>query len=177
MSKVDKFRCFSLVSYLSNEQLSKVLTDKQSQIRNCAYILHDKDDEIPHFHILIYLYNARTLSSIRNWFYKDCFTDNNGLQVNTLAQVTNFIDGLTTYLTHNDDKSIAEGKYIYDLSAVCGWNYDFFYSAIDDPEDNLTLAIEDLINGVPLYDCVKRYGRDFIIHYGHIKTLLNDILK
>ena len=175
MSISKKPRCFCIVSYLSEEQLLSILDKKSSQIRNCAYIYHDKDEEIPHFHILIYLYNGHTVESIRNWFYRDGFLDDKGLQVNSFVEITDHISNYTEYLTHNTEKSISDGKHIYDLSEVRGWNYDFFYSAIDDPDDNLTMAIEDLICGFSLYECVKRYGRDFIIHYGHIKLLLNDM--
>ena len=35
-------------------------------------------------------------------------------------------------------------------------------------------AFLDLVDGMPLIDCSKKYGRDFIIHYNHIKSLLLD---
>lgn len=171
------FRQFQLVSYLPRDKLEGVLREKSSKIRAFAYILHDKDcDEngelkIPHFHIVIRTFNSYSVDLVRQWFYFG-FADENGL-VNTLCEQCSDIEYAHSYLTH--DVINAKDKYQYDKEDITYSNKDFFNSTQEQETDNLTLAFKDLLLGVPIQVCAQRYGRDFIIHYGHIRMLLNDV--
>lgn len=173
MAKVEKFRSFYIMSYLSEKQIDKVLLEKDKQIRAVAYAYHDKDETINHHHILLYCYSPHTLTSIEKWFNRTEFVDEKGMYINTLVQNCLSIKGSFNYLTHEDE----EDKYHYDISIIKGHDIDFFRNAVYIDYDCLSEAINDLLCGVTLYDCVQRYGRDFIIHYGHIKMLLDDINK
>lgn len=169
--KIKKFYSFYCMSYLSEEQILSVLAEKQSQLRAYAFAYHDKDDNVNHHHILIYCYRPHTIKSIFNWFNRSSFVDEKDMPVNTFVENCISVKGSIQYLTHSNDKD----KYQYDDSIVKGVNIDYFFDNFDDDNDNLTLALEDMMNGIPLMEIAKRYGRDFIIHYGHIKTLLLDI--
>ena len=179
--KIDKPRCFFVRTYLSEFQLNDLLRDKESQIRNCAYIYHDKDTDKngeliePHWHILFYCYCGHTLQQIIKWF--NGFVDNKDMPINSYVEKVNLSTSWNVfdYLTHNTEKSIEQGKFVYDKDCIFGWNFDFFIHSDSAETDNLTCAITDLLCGVNLQTVVKRYGRDFIIHYSHIRSLLNDI--
>lgn len=171
MAKVDKDRKFYIMSYLSKEQIEQVISEKQNQIKAIAYAFHDKDDNEPHFHILLYCYSKHTISGIAKWFNRSAFVDDKGMNINTFVEFSLSVKGSFNYLTHEDD----EDKFHYDQSIICGYNIDFFRDNTEVDFDPLSESINDLLCGVSLYECVQRYGRDFIIHYGHIKALLNDI--
>ena len=178
-SPLRRYRNFCLMTYLNEQQIKTVLSGHDRQLKAHAYITHDKDkNELGqpkevHAHLLLALVNATTVDAVRNWFKG--FNDSKGLPINTLAQPMHDISGCFEYLTHNTEAAKAEGKYIYDDSCVKGCNIKYFQDTTLQEVDNLTLALEDLMNGIPLIEIAKRYGRDFIVHYGHIKTLYNDI--
>lgn len=181
MADTKRYRNFCLMTYLQDEQILQVLGRHERQLKAYAYITHNKDvDEfgkpkIIHRHLLISLVNNTTVDALRNWFKG--FEDENGKQINTLAQPMHEISGSFDYLTHETEQAIAEGKYQYPKEDIKGYNLDFFTDSSKAEQDNLSLAIDDLLNGIPLDEVRKRYGRDFIMHYGHIKMLFNDIQK
>ncbi|MBQ3550223.1 MAG: hypothetical protein IJA41_04515 [Clostridia bacterium] len=180
-NKSRKIRNFALISYLNEDKILSVLNSHDSQIKAYAYILHDKDIredgslKEPHFHILLALYNATTCNSVVKWFQG--FTDNNDLSINSFCEPMHNISCCFEYLTHNTENAIQDNKYIYDESFVKGFNVDFFIDKDLQDTDNLSLALSEMINGVPLIEIAKRYGRDFVIHYGHIRQLFNDVQK
>lgn len=181
MADTKRYRNFCLMTYLQDEQILQVLGRHERQLKAYAYITHNKDvdefgkSKIIHRHLLISLVNNTTVDALRNWFKG--FEDENCKQINTLAQPMHEISGSFDYLTHETEQAIAEGKYQYPKEDIKGYNLDFFTDSSKAEQDNLSLAIDDLLNGIPLDEVRKRYGRDFIMHYGHIKMLFNDIQK
>lgn len=180
-SNSKKQRNFCLTTYLSENQILAVLQKHDMQIKAYAYILHNRDineDGSPkteHFHLLIALVNATTVNSVRSWF--DGFKDEKNEYITTLAQPINDVSGSYEYLTHNTEGAKAENKYLYSSENVKGFNLDFFKDTTVREIDNLSLAVADMVAGVPIAVVMKRYGRDFIVHYGHVRTLFNDIQK
>lgn len=181
MNDSKRYRNFALLTYLEPTQIESVLYKHDRQLKAYAYIIHDKDiDQFgelkeKHIHLLLALVNNTTCDAVRNWF--NGFEDSKGQRINTLAQPMHDICGSYEYLTHNTEKAIGEGKYVYPTEDIKGNNLQYFQDTTKQDVDNLTLAIDDLLNGVPLDEVRKRYGRDFIMHYGHIKMLFNDIQK
>ena len=177
---MSKFRNWRLTSYLNESQIRYVLDQHSNQIKAFAYILHDKDLtekgelKTSHYHLLLCLNNATSLSGILKWF--DGFSDENGNDITTLAKVMNNRPGAFSYLTHSTCAS--QEKYQYPDSDIVSYNADFFSSDDeDDKVDTLSFALTDMLNGIPLNEIRVKYGRDFILHYCHIKALYNDIQK
>lgn len=176
-----KYRSFCLTSYLSKSQLAEVLYRHDRQIRAYAYIEHNKDineDGTPkerHLHILLRLINNRTLDDVRNWFKG--YTDLSGLPINTLGQVMHDISSSFEYLTHDTEQARAEGKHLYDPTEIVSNDIQYFKDSTLHDEDNISLALMEMCDGIPLQEVAKKYGRDFIIHYQSIKLLFNDIQK
>lgn len=178
MSSTSRVRCFSLISYLSQNQIDDVIHNHSSHIKAFAYILHDNDitddGEFKqlHYHILIATYNAYPLDTVRRWFLG--FTDIDNKEINTFCE--RVLDKVQAYkyLTHSTDKAIADGKYQYSIDDITSSNAIYF-NDITSSDDNILLAFNDMLDGIPLKEISQKYGRDFILHYGHIRMLFNDI--
>lgn len=175
MSDNKRPRNFSLVTYLNPEQIESVLLRHDRQVKAYAYITHDKCNKETHTHLLICLINNTTCNAIQNWFAG--FEDEKGLQINTLVQPMHDLYSSYKYLTHETEQARDECKYLYNSDDIKGNNLSYFTDTSKQDVDNLTLAINALLDGIPLVDVMQKYGRDFIVHYGHIKTLFNDIQK
>ena len=174
-----RVRSFCLSSYLTKSEIVEVLRKHDRQIRAYAYIEHDRDlneDGTPkprHIHLLLRTVNSRTVDDIRNWFRG--FTDDKGMPVNTLGQEMHDIGSSFEYLTHDTEAAITEGKFRYDPADIISNDVEYFKGTSERDEDNISLAVMDLCNGIPLREVALKYGRDFIIHYANIKLLFNDI--
>lgn len=183
-------RKFCCISYLNEFQIIKCLSEHLSQIRAYAYILHDKDtfnekDEkknpdnragelkISHYHLIIVTYNACTVSAVKRWF--SGYVDSNG-PINTNVEICNDIYAYDDYLTHEDKKSLAENKVIYDRENVVYSNKPYFQAHESANYDNSVLAVEMLLKGVPLRTVYQIFGKDVIYHYSQIKNVVRDTL-
>ena len=177
-NKSRRFRNFSLVTYLSEQQVFDILCEHQQQIKACSYITHDKDKnedgthKEKHIHVLIALYNNTTENAIKNWF-NGGYVDTNGNIINTLVQNCSCIQAQFDYQIHKRNVD----KYQYDKSLRSGWNFEYFEDTKSQDDDTLQQALIDCAQGVPLSILVQRYGRDFIIHYRTIKCLVCDIIS
>lgn len=165
MSK-EQCRKFAISTYLRPEELPQVFADKSKQIRAYAYCTHDKDDNETHTHVILWLSFPYPISTIRNWF-RGC--DLKGELANTLVEPCRDIVAMYRYLTHKDNPD----KYQYPDDAVICSDPSCFEDDVQ--TDDTWTAVEDLINGVPLREVARRYGRDFIYHYSHIRQLVADI--
>lgn len=157
------------------EGLSNFVKDNNSVVSEFAYILHDrdvKDDGTPkesHYHFLFVLNRSRRLSDIQSTMKKT-------LQGNVMLQSCHSVSASYGYLTHENEDS----KVHYDESSIVSsadssyWKADTSSNDSDKSCDIIISAYLDLLNSMPLKDCAKKYGRDFIIHYNHIKSLLLD---
>lgn len=159
-----KTRKFSLVSYLPREKIEAIININDRMISRYAYILHDKDkDEQPHFTIILYTYQATTISAVRRWFY---LVDSSQ---NTLAQAIKDETNAYDYLTHANDPD----KYQYNVKEITSKGFNFFHPEEDD--DRSYKILTELYLGVPLMELARRYKKDFIYRYRAYKELLEDI--
>lgn len=157
------------------EGLANFVKDNNSVVDEYAYILHDRDfkddgtSKEPHFHFLFVLRRSRRLADIQSCMKKS-------LQGNVMLQSCHSVSGAYGYLTHENDDS----KVHYDESSIVSsadssfWKADMSSTDGGKSCDTIMCAYLDLLNSMPLTDCAKKYGRDFIIHYNHIKSLLLD---
>ena len=157
------------------EGLTNFLKDNNSLVDEYAYILHDRDvkddgtPKEPHLHFLLVLRRSRRLADIQSCLKKT-------LQGNVMLQSCHSVTASYGYLTHENEDSKAH----YDESSIVSsadrsyWKSDTSSNDCDKSLDTILSAYLDLLNSMPLTECAKKYGRDFIIHYNHIKTLLLD---
>lgn len=180
-SSSTRTRKFSLVTYLPEDRLKLCLMNHANQIRVCAYALHDKDvyeqdkyddkgelihsaGEIkePHIHIVLVTHCQCTVSAVQRWFYGWC--DDKGIMINTLGQKAIDVNYCYDYLTHSDNKSRMEGKYLYDKSIIRCNDHDYFKGDPKADWDNSQLIVDAMMNNVDYETLRHRFGRDFILN-------------
>ena len=166
-----------------------ILGDKYAKgvLRSYAFAYHDKDvytehdckgdtslignPKKPHTHFIIRLYNGSNLSTILNWFSGNNRFDIDGIEQNTLCECCLDYRSMYRYLLHLDNPE----KYQYNSDVIVTNNSDDFTSEVDC--DNTYLALEYMLQGVPLVEIAKKFGRDFIYHYSSYRLLIDDILN
>lgn len=172
-------RKFSCITYLDELRLKLKLQEHSNQVRCYAYAYHDKDTKEdgtikePHTHLIIITYTTCTVSAIRRWF--SGYVDEKGMEITTTAQRCTDVYKMFDYLTHSNAEAKAENKYQYDKSIVRCNDFKYFKASEESEYDNITLAAEMLLRGVSVHDCGRRFGRDFILHYGDIRNYISDV--
>lgn len=110
--------CFSIViethDYLNNLSISKEVLqnylDSQDNIIFYAFILHDSDENTPHYHIVIKLHNALSKTTIINDFAKFLNCNKTIIQVQTTYDLVLSVQ----YLCHKNDNN----KFAYDFNLI-----------------------------------------------------------
>ncbi len=156
-------RNFSLIVYGNQDDIKLTIDYHKKNILHYAYILHDKDEVVPHYHVLLWLVNATTDSAVRQWF-------SDVTSQNVLSQQIVEKSAIVSYLTHKGIKD----KYEYSWENI--YTDDFMWLT---KEEEISTSFEsmftDFDNGVPLYDMCKRYGRDFVINFQKYNDMYNMI--
>lgn len=149
-----RVRLFALVTYITNEdEIQKTLVKHGNSIRAFGYIFHDKDENDPHFHVVIRTHSNWTPKQIAVWF-----NDFNEKKQNTLAQPVWSRQGIVSYLTHDDEPD----KHHYSQSDIKWYNEGDIRQK--EGKDDSQEIVEDILRGVKTREMVKRYGRDYIYH-------------
>lgn len=99
------FRNFELV--IPKEQFNDELLSKIKAFKNYAYILHDKDDTEPHYHIYVGGMNSYRISRISNFF---------NLHPNYIVNLKGSKEVILKYLIH--DVPELNYKHQYDKSEI-----------------------------------------------------------
>ncbi len=86
---------------------------KYSTIKQWAYIIHDKDDTNPHYHIYLRFNSSIDSSMIASWF---------GIPENFVNKIKGKKTDMLMYLTHSNDTQ--SGKHLYSPDEVIA-NFDF----------------------------------------------------
>lgn len=150
---------WSLVTYASPEEIQRVC----EKALHYAYVLHDKDDNEPHRHVLLVFRSQRTLSAIR----KDIASEQN-----TNGQKLRDLYAAFRYLTHEEQTD----KQLYDESIIVCDDVNYWKNLKeDDGEDYETdHLLDDIITGLSYRELARRYGRDFIKnHASYIDFAVN----
>ena len=145
-------------------------------VADAAYILHDQDGKKPHYHVVLMLQRSRRISDVVSALRKSIFAGN------ILYEPVRDGAAIYDYLTHATESANSKHQYSPD-NVVASLPRDIWqltYSGVtlktkEDKPDTVLSATMDLINGDSLAAVMRRYGRDFIVHYGHIKALLVDM--
>lgn len=124
--KTDKFKYFTIVLYPDDDNYTNILEHITSNYKY-RYILHDKDDVKPHFHVVFELPSPRTLESLKK-----------ELNVSYIENVRT-IKKMLQYLTHENEKD----KHHYSIDETIG---DLQLFNGDDKELNDILIIMNYID-------------------------------
>lgn len=145
-------------------------------VADAAYMLHDQDDTKPHYHVVLMLQRSRRISDVVSALRKSIFTGN------ILYEPVRDGAAIYDYLTHGTESAKSKHQYSPDdvVASLPRDTWQQTYAGITptgkaDKPDTVLAATMDLVNGDSLSDVMQRYGRDFIVHYGHIKSLLTDM--
>lgn len=152
-------RVFSIITYIGEDNIKKVLQDHVRSIRAYAYILHHKDESVQHHHLLLKTYDAWTIKQILKWFDKFKLEINE----NTLGEPASDLHALRDYITHSDYESIIAGKHRYDVSEIVDYNM-FALVENKDSYDETYAILNDVLLGVKTRELVRRYGKNYLYH-------------
>lgn len=97
---------------------------KYTTIKKWAYILHDKDDTRPHYHIYVYFGTGVPSSLVAQWFNL-AYINKDGKEYTGeqfIEKVHGRMSDMLMYLTHENESQ--KYKHIYDRSEVIS-NFDF----------------------------------------------------
>lgn len=163
-------RVFSIVTYVSKADIQDAIYTHSRSLRSYAYILHDKDEAAPHYHLLLRTYDAWSSTQIAKWFDKYKLKDNN----NTFVEPATDLHALQEYITHSDYKSIQEGKHQYSLDDVVdGGLFDMIEKK--DSYDGTFEIVNAMLQRVPTRQLVRRYGKQLIYHYSQFCAIVDAI--
>ena len=96
-----------------NGDIQEIIKSRKT-IKKWAYILHDKDDAAPHYHIYLNFGDSGVdTKEVAGWF---------GLQESQVSKVKGRSTDMLLYLTHGNDSQ--KNKYQYPVSEVVA-NFDF----------------------------------------------------
>ncbi|MBQ7348171.1 MAG: hypothetical protein IJW55_09445 [Clostridia bacterium] len=154
-------RFFSLTTYAIEKQIHKVVSAHINSIRALCYILHDKDEAEPHYHILMRTHSNWTTAQISKWFAD--LKDKEKKPVNTFCETANDMDALKKYIIHDTPECREEGKYQYSPDDI----KDFGMCDLAERKDCYDSSYEILLKvlaGANPRELVRYYGRDYLYH-------------
>lgn len=143
----DRYHRFAVVTYNGLDDIQNLLNTAFKY----AYILHDKDETDPHYHILCSFKGNKSFNAVKKLI--------TGSQ-NTFVQQLHDLNGAYIYLTHEErsDKALYSEDDI-----VTNDRYYFLGSAPAD--DNLEFVHDLLDSDKNLREMAYRWGRDYIRNY------------
>lgn len=74
-----------------------------------------------------------------------------------------------------DEKIIPNGKTLIKIADYFNCSTDYLLGRNEKNKDKTIEALEDMLNGATYTECVKKYGKDYMLHYRHMKLLCDDI--
>lgn len=158
-----KHRHFAMSTYISLEEIQEYV--KKDTIEKYAYILHDKEESEPHYHLVVSFSNPRTWDGVKKDFAK--------YDQNTLVKVVKSLDGVLDYLTHRNKPE----KYQYPEEAVTnnGYYRGGYRRNVDVEQDIAITIVEAILEDLPKRELLKRFGREYVIYRKQYESLASDI--
>lgn len=163
-------RKISILTYANKLQVETILERKKGAYTDYAYIVHNKDDAPPHIHIFMCFGSDRRGADILKWF--DNLIDEKGQLINTRFEAVKSSESLLDYLTHKNEAD----KFQYSEADIIYSSEQAREKLLEDTTDNGFGALDEMLNGIPLREIARRYGKDFIRNYYSYKALKNDII-
>lgn len=170
-------RDFAVMTYLDEERIIKII--QSMSIKHYAYAYHDKDNNEPHYHVLLRLNNPTSAKSIKSKFTKAGKGADNGIDVNSMVQYARDFGDLGEYLTHENQPD----KYHYGEDIIVSDDIGYFRgqmrsstSAPEHEENTAYQILADIEKGTAWREMAKRYGREIIINHKRYTEFL-DLIK
>ena len=164
-------RKISILTYANKLQVETILERKKGAYTDYAYIVHDKDNAPTHIHIFMCFGSDRRGIDILKWF--DNLVDEKGQLINTRFETVKNSESLLDYLTHKNEKD----KHPYSETDIIYSSEQARETLLEDTAENGFGPLEEMLNGKPLREIARRYGKDFIRNYYSYKALKNDIIE
>lgn len=159
---------FSLVSYLDMFEVQQLIDFLTSHnLEKYIYIRHNDSDNL-HFHILLKFSQAYTCRHILECvnicalqFHNDCFRT-----INTMCEYFDDRSNIVSYIFHNTDTAVVEGKKKYNWDECYTNDIDYWQNftamGYTNRIDNMWI---DFDKGLSMYELSVKYGRDFVLNY------------
>lgn len=164
---------YTMWEIITYENPEENLVDLLSSTKGYAYILHDKDNKADgtpkeaHYHILCTFTANITASALAKRL--TCVSGN------TLISTVHDKGKAYEYLTHKNNPDKAQ----YPDCAIVK-SHDSYYVPpklkADDKADETSQMIDDIINGKPLREMARKYGRDYMRNRRHYEEFCKDII-
>lgn len=182
--RVPRSRCFFIRTYINPNALKRFLRSAP-YIQHWIYIVHDKDVhkteerlgelKTPHTHLVIYLYEAKTVSAVQGLFdrYSLSLTEDGSMFEKTDVRITGDKVQVYRYLRHLDNPD----RYQYGVDELVydSWKYwsRFEYTeGMTSADRNIGLEIlDDMNSGVDYYTLQQRYGDYFLKNVKNIEHI------
>lgn len=151
----------SLITYLPKCAIEDILLNNFPYLTHYAYIYHDKDDCVAHWHVLLHLSRNMTSSACCSRFTSELF------QANTFSETIK-TDGIAAYLLHQNEPN----KHQYSIDEVYSNDFSWWlnqYAPEIDKNQTSINVIDDLINGLHPRELLQKYGRDVVVNYQKYK--------
>lgn len=183
-----EYKYIGLMTYATEQEFTRILSEKAPYIKGVSYILHDKETAEPHYHIALELKRSRKGQAIIRWFKG--LKDSKGENANTLGEEVISVSALHDYFLHADEKSISEGKHQYteeDIKVIEGlpnaWDYETAWEkaeaqaeAKEQKADEVEQMLDDIIAEVPAREMARRYGRDFMKNASQYRRFASEVV-
>lgn len=118
-----------------------------------AYILHDKDQKEPHYHVLLHYRSQKKFKTILRELQSE---------QNTLGEPIKNLYGMVRYLTHEGQ----DEKHIYEEELIHSDDFLWWKKFAQEPDEKSPLSvINDIISGVSLRTLISRYGSTIVFQW------------
>lgn len=158
-----KRRHYAISTYIGKDNVDNYVQNNK-KLFNYAYIVHDKDNNEPHIHLIVSYKNPRTLTGVRRDFAN--------YEQNTFVETVKNIGGVYDYLTHKNHPD----RYQYneeDIVTAHGYRSGSNNPNIE--QDVAVLIVMDILDGLCRRELLLRYGREYAINRRHYESLACDI--
>lgn len=143
-------RIWSITTYNEPKEFIPYLTNKT--VIGAFYILHDKDENEPHYHVCLRGRNPIKLQTIVNKFGKQ----------NTFGEKTISITAYKTYIQHANEEAQKEGKHLYNETDIKYIGENIIEYEEKEECENIIL---DIMQGIRMKDLLNNYGNKLIWHW------------
>lgn len=151
-----RYYTFCIVTYALDVEIEDFLN--VGIVSNYAYILHDKDNTDPHYHILFTTKANYTCKNIVKIFNECCPSDQNTF----CRPVSKSTTGAYQYLTHSTDRAKEQLKHQYSEDEIVT-NNSSRWAKVQNEGLSVDEFCDDLFaDDININAMCRKYGRDFM---------------